>query len=91
MGQEAPDRVELGGRPAVPVDGVLDGPHDARAVGSVQAHIDGVGTWCTITLAIPTLKGQLNAQSHPQVNKVPKGQPGRSVCRTDLTMSCTRS
>ena len=72
MGQETPDRVEPGGRPAVPVEGVVDDPHDARAVGSVQAHIDGIGTWCTITLAIPTLKGQLNAQSHLEMNKVPK-------------------
>ena len=42
MGQETPDRVELHGRPAVPVDRVVDGPDDARAVGPVQANVDAV-------------------------------------------------
>ena len=42
MGQETPDRVEPRGRPAVPVDRVVDDPDDARAIGPVQAHIDAV-------------------------------------------------
>ena len=42
MGQETLDRVEPGGRPAVPVDRVVDDPDDPRATRPVQAHVDAV-------------------------------------------------
>ena len=42
MGQETLDRVELGGRPDVPVDRVVDDPDDPRAIRPVQAHVDAV-------------------------------------------------
>ncbi len=42
MPQEMPDPVQLCGRPTLPVDWVFHLPHDARAVGALQAHVERV-------------------------------------------------
>ena len=41
-GQEALDQFDLGGGPAIAVNGIVDDPDDARAVGPIQAHVDAV-------------------------------------------------
>ena len=42
VGQQTPDQVELCGRPVLPVHRVVDFQEDARAIGPLQAHVDGV-------------------------------------------------
>ena len=42
MRQQPPDRLDPLRGPAVPVDGIADRPHDARSVGSVEAHEEAV-------------------------------------------------
>ena len=42
MGQKAPDPIELPGRPALPVDRVIDQPGEAGAAGPVHPHVQAV-------------------------------------------------
>ena len=80
LGQETADRVELCGRPVVPVDRVVNDPHHARAVGPVQAHDDGVaavmaGQQLVVAVEVRLILGvQFGAMAQSAVGEVPKAR-----------------